>query len=403
MSNEHTSSKLQRREFLAGTAAAAAFTIVRPSAVRGSEANSTIELALLGCGGRGNWISALFNKHGKYKWVACCDYYAEHADKVGDKLNIDRARRYTTLSSYKKMYDTKFDAVVIESPPYFHPEQAAAAVAAGKHVYCAKPIAIDVPGCQSVEASGRQATDKKLVFLIDFQTRANEYYREAAKRIHAGGLGKVVCGDAAYPCGLIPMQPPTTPEDRLRRWYCTKAIGGDFIVEQSIHSIDVVCWMMNSHPVMVMGRGGSKGLRAYGDIWDYFAMVYEFPSDVLVSFMCQQNCPGSPGEIACRVYGTNGTFDSNYREHVWLRTQPDKVYEGKFTDLFTSGAATNIKEFYEAITSGDCSNPTVKPSVVSNLTAIMGRDAAYTKKAIVWDEFVKSTDRLVPDLKGLKA
>jgi predicted dehydrogenase len=183
MTSNKVTTTVARREFLAGTAAAAAFSIVRPSAVRGSTANSTIELGLLGCGGRGTWIVPLFQKHGKYKFVTCGDYYPQHADRVGEMCKIPANKRFSTLSACRKMYDTKFDAVVIETPPYFHPEQAAAAVAAGKHVYCAKPIAVDVPGCQSFEASGKKATEKKLVFLVDFQTRANEHYREAARHV----------------------------------------------------------------------------------------------------------------------------------------------------------------------------------------------------------------------------
>ncbi len=403
MTGERKSTRLPRREFLAGTAAAAAFTIVRPSAVRGSTANSTIEIALLGCGGRGMWITGLFAKHGKYKWVACCDYYADRADRMGDKFNIPADKRFTALSGYKKMYDTKFDAVIIETPPYFHPEHAAAAVEAGKHVYLAKPIAIDVPGCQSIEASGAKAREKKQVFLVDFQTRANQYYREAVKRIHAGEMGKLVCGDASYPCGVIRLDPPATPEDRLKTWYCDKAIGGDFIVEQSIHSIDVACWVMNAPPVAAVGVGGSKGLRKYGDIYDYFSLVYEFPENVGVSFMCEQMCHRSPNEITCRVYGSNGTFDSDYFTHVWLHTPPNNNYEGKFTNLYTDGATVNVKEFHQAVTGGDVGNLTVKQAVISNLTAILGREAAYRKERLTWEQLLKSSDRLVPDLSGLKA
>lgn len=392
-----------RREFLAGTAAAAAFTIVRPSAVRGTTANETITLALLGCGNRGSWMVPLFLKHGKYKFVACSDYYQEHADRVGDMCQIPTDKRFTTLSGYKKLYDEKFDAVVIESPPYFHPEQAAAAVEAGKHVYMAKPIAVDVPGCQSVEASGKKATEKKLVYLIDFQTRANEHYREAAKRIHRGDIGKLVCGDAKYPCGVFRKEPPATPDDRLRTWYCDKAISGDFIVEQSIHAIDVTTWMIDAAPVAAMGRGSSKGLRSYGNIWDDFTIVYEFPNDVSVSFHCVQMVHGAPNEICCRIYGQNGTFDSDYFSHVFIQS-PDKGYpRADFKDLYTSGTVVNMKEFYEAVTKGDYSNPTVKPSVRSNLTAIMGRESAYRKKLLTWDELMKSTDRLEADLAGLKA
>lgn len=407
MAEDNTSSRIGRREFLAGAAAAAtAFTIVRPSAVRGSEANSTIELGLIGCGGRGNWITALFDKHGKYKWVACADYYPDRAEKTGEKCKIDGSRRYSTLSGYKKLLDGKLDAVVIESPPYFHPGQAAAAVAAGKHVYLAKPIAIDVPGCQTVEESGKKATDKKLVFLVDFQTRANEFYREAAKRVHRGDIGKLVTGFAAYPCGVISKDAPKTPEDRLRHWYCTREISGDFIVEQSIHALDVMTWFLDAAPISAYGLGASKGLRTYGNIWDNFNVTFKFPKDIATSFYCEQMCHGSPNEIPCRIYGKNGTFDSDYFTHVRIDS-PNKAYAGgKFThvlDLYTSGTEVNIKEFYEAITGSLCDNMTVPQAVRSNLVAVLGRSAAYKGGLMTWDEMMKSPERLEPDLKGLNA
>ena len=392
---------LARRDFLAAGAAAAAVTIVRPSAVRGTEANSTLEIALLGCGGRGSWITSFFEKHGKYKWVACADYYQDHADRVGEMCKIPADRRFTALSAYKRLLDTKFDAVVIETPPYFHPIHAAAAVDAGKHVYLAKPIAVDVPGCQTIAASGKKAADKKLVFLVDFQTRANEYYREAAKRVHRGDIGRLACGAAAYPCGVMDLRPPATPEDRLRAWYCTKAMSGDFIVEQSIHSLDVACWFMNADPISAVGTGGSKGLRKYGDIWDHFNLVYKFPKDVALSFYCEQMCHGSPNEITCRVYGANGTFDSDYFDHVWIQS-PDKAYAGgKFKDLYDSGTTVNIREFYQAVTGGDYANATVPQSVRSNLAAILGRNAAYKGEPVTWEALLKSDERLEPDLKGL--
>ena len=99
------------------------------------------------------------------------------------------------------MLESDVDAVVIESPPYFHPRQAKDAVEAGKHVYLAKPVAVDVPGCRTVEESGRKATEKGRCFLVDFQTRTDPFYREAVKRAQYGDLGRIVCGEATYSCG----------------------------------------------------------------------------------------------------------------------------------------------------------------------------------------------------------
>ena len=118
------------------------------------------------------------------------DYFPDRADAAGEKFQVDAARRFTGLSAYKRLLEQKLDAVVIESPPYFHPIHASAAVEAGKHVYCAKPVSVDVPGCHTMAESGRKATEKKLVFLIDFQTRAHPSYQEAVRLFMRAGSAR---------------------------------------------------------------------------------------------------------------------------------------------------------------------------------------------------------------------
>ena len=160
--------RFTRREFIEGvTATAATISIIKPELVRGSAANSKIKLGLIGCGGRGKWIMDLFKKHGGYELYAGHDYFQDRVDDFANKFDVAKERCFTGLDGYKKLLGSGVDAVAIESPPYFHPQQAADAVKAGVHVYLAKPIAVDVPGCQSIEASGKQARTQKLCYLID--------------------------------------------------------------------------------------------------------------------------------------------------------------------------------------------------------------------------------------------
>jgi len=184
---------LSRRNFIAGTGASVlGVTVLSPGLVGGAQANAKIDIGLIGCGKRGKWIADLFLKHGGYKVVAVADYFQDRADGAGEQFKVPGERRFTGLSGYKRLLEQKLDAVVIESPAYFHPEHAAAAVQAGKHVYLAKPIAVDVPGCLTVEASGRLASARKLCFHVDFQTRTNKLYQDAVERVHRGELGKIV-------------------------------------------------------------------------------------------------------------------------------------------------------------------------------------------------------------------
>jgi predicted dehydrogenase len=393
--------QIPRRAFLASAATATAITVLKPSLVFGAEANSILEIGLIGCGGRGSWIAKLFADTGKYRLVACADYFQDKADAVGNAHKIDASRRYTGLSAYQRLLEGKLDAVVIETPPYFHPIHAAAAVDAGKHVYMAKPIAVDAPGCQTIAAAGQRATAKKQVFLVDFQTRADAHFREAVGLVHKGAMGPLVMAEAWYPwSGGGRGAPPATPEEQLRHWYYVLPLSGDFIVEQSIHSLDLVTWIINADPIRARGTGGHK-VRPKNSIYDHFAVTYWFPDDLVLSFTCIQSIPMVKDEIRARVFGAGGFIDADYYSGVTMRG-PETAVRGTVGDLYTSGVVVNINEFHDAIIKGNCSNPTVVPSVRSNLTAILGREAAYRRGELTLAALLKQGKKLEPNLKGLK-
>jgi predicted dehydrogenase len=392
---------MQRRAFLAGAGAAATITVLKPSIVFGAEANSSLEVGLIGCGGRGSWIAGLFADSGKYRWVACADYFQDKADAVGQKYQIDPSRRHTGLSGYKRLLEGKLDAVVIETPPYFHPHHAAAAVEAGKHVFLAKPIAVDAPGCQVIAEAGKRATARKQVFLVDFQTRANEHFRNAVGQVHHGAIGQLVLAEAFYPWSSGGRgEPPATPEEQLRTWYYVLPLSGDFIVEQSIHALDIATWIINADPIRARGSGGHK-LRPPNSIYDHFAVTYWFPDDLVLSFTCIQSVPMIKDEIRARAYGADGFIDVDYFGNVVLRGREATV-RAEVGDLYTSGVRVNINEFHAAVVQGDCANTTVAPSVRSTLTAILGREAAYRKDELTLAALVKEGRKLEPNLSGLR-
>jgi len=401
--------KTNRRQFLgsAGTAAIG-LTILKPQLAFSAEANRQVDIGLIGCGGRGQWIANLFAKNGNYNFVAAADYFQDKVDAAGEKLGIAPERRFSGLAGYKRLLEQKLDAVVIETPPYFHPEQAAAAVDAGKHVYLAKPIAVDVPGCGTVEASGKKATEKKLCFLVDFQTRAHPSYQEAVKRVRDGQIGKIVSVDASYHCGstfggmdAALRKDPQNPEARLRAWGLDRVLSGDVITEQNIHALDVASWFLDADPIKAYGTGGqSRGFL--GTCWDNFAVVFYFPNNVFVSFNSKQVGFGFD-DIQCRVFGTEGTADTHYFGDIWVRSKDDLFNGGKMGNLYTEGVQNNITTFHDSITKGDYANLTVAPSVRSTLTTILGRTAAYKNAEVTWTEMMRVNEKLHLDLKGLKA
>ncbi len=401
--------EITRRQFVAGAGAAAlSFTVLKPSLLGAAEANAKINIGLIGCGGRGQWIANLFLKHGGYNLVAVADYFAEKTIEAGNKFNVPAGMRFTGLNGHKKLLEQKLDAVVIETPPYFHPQHAADAVDAGKHVYLAKPIAVDVPGCRTVEESGQRATSKKLCFLVDFQTRAHPSYQEAVKRVQSGMIDRVFSGEASYLCGptwrhmdRLLRENPQNPEVRLRAWGVDRKLSGDVITEQNIHALDVATWFLDAAPLRAYGTGG-RARDFVGDCWDHFAVIYHFPQDVVMSFHAKQVGSGID-DILCRVYGHKGFADTHYFGKVMVRADDDIYNGGEMANLYTDGAVANIATFHKSITGGDFANPTVAPSVRSNLTTILGRTAAYKGAEVTWEQMMKDNEKWDVSMAGLKA
>jgi myo-inositol 2-dehydrogenase/D-chiro-inositol 1-dehydrogenase len=402
--------QITRRRFIAGAGATAlSFTVIKPKLVRGTEANSKVDLGLIGCGGRGTWIAELFAQHGGYNVVAVADYFQDRVDGCGGKLGVDKARRYTGLSGYRKLLE-KVDAVAIESPPYFHPHQAADAVDAGCHTYVAKPIAVDAPGCRSIGDSGRKATAKKLCFLIDFQTRADKFYLEALKRVRDGAIGQFVFGEAIYHAGCpfgrmyeTWRKAPDDSENRLRAWGLDRILSGDIITEQNIHTLDVMSWIMDQEPVWAVGTGG-RTVRPVGTCWDHFAILFEYPNNVGITFSSRQmeGHGPQPEGIRNRMFGSKGILETEYGGQVIIRGE--NFYRGgRSPGIYKEGAVANIATFHKDITSKNFDNPTVLPSVRSNLITILGRTASYERRKVTWKEIVSSKEKLDANLKGLKA
>ena len=409
--SEHRSGDLSRRQFVTRAGAAAlSFTVAAPNIARTYAANSKINLGVIGCGGRGVWIAKLFKAHGGYNVVAAADYFSDRTDRIGAEVGIPAAQRYNGLKGYLRLLD-QVDAVAIITPPYFHPEQAAAAVEAGKHVYLAKPIAVDVPGCLSIGDSSKQAAAQKRCFLVDFQTRVDPFYMEALRRVHAEkALGDFAFGEAIYHAG-DPFtgkydawrENPDGAENRLRAWGLDKVLSGDIITEQNIHTLDVMSWIMGQPPQWAVGTGGRK-FRPVGTCYDTFSLLFQYPNHVGITFSSRQsNGYGTkPDGIRNRMFGTEGTLETEYGGQVLIRG--DHFYRGgKSPAIYRDGAVANIKDFYDSIAGGNYGNPTVEPSVQSNLITILGRTAAYENRKVTWTELLNSKEKLDANLKGLKA
>ena len=290
------------------------------------------------------------------------------------------------------------------------PQQAADSVEAGCHTYVAKPIAVDVPGCHSIGDSGKTAARNKRCFLVDFQTRADPFFIESLKRVHNGAIGELIFGEAIYhaDCPFRRMydtwrDDPDDPENRLRAWGLDRIISGDIITEQNIHTLDVMSWIMDSEPVSAVGVCG-RAVRPVGTCNDHFALLFEYPNKVGITFSSKQ-FPGhgtQPDGIRNRMFGSKGVLETSYGDTTMIRGE--NMYRGgRSPGIYKDGAVANIAAFHKSIVDGDYTNPTVEPSVRSNLITILGRTAAYTGKKVMWADLIKSTEKLNANLKGLKS
>lgn len=386
---------MKRRSFLqAAATTAAAFTVLPAGTVRGLEANSKLQIGIIGCGMRGPWIGEFFERHADSKVVALHDYFQDRVDEAGVKLNVSSQSRYIGLNGYQAMLaDPSVDAVAIESPPYFHPDQAVATLAAGKHLFLAKPIAVDVPGCLAIKDAAARANGK-LSAWVDFQTRATEAFQGAAQRLHEGHIGEPVCGQFHYYSMPMPMvcKDDSSAPGRLRNWVFDIALSGDIIVEQNIHVLDVANWYLQGHPIKVRGKGGRKARTYCGDCRDHFLMTYTYPNDVLVEFSSGQFTYGF-SDLCMRVFCTLGTVDSHYGGDVSVRGKSFSWDGGRTNTIYEDGAIANVKRFADSIRSGQPIN-NVDESANSNLASILGRMAADSGEEVTWDEMIAKGERV---------
>jgi predicted dehydrogenase len=408
--SEPVEGAIGRREFCARAGAAAlSLTVLTPGIVRGTQANSRVRLGVIGCGGRGTFVAPLLQSHGGYEISAAADYFQDRVEAFGTKFGVPPQRLFTGLSGYRRLLESGVDAVAIVSPPYFHPEQAAAAVEAGVHVYLAKPVAVDVPGCRSIAESARTATEKKRVFLVDFQTRANPLYIEAVKRIHQGAIGDIVFGEAAYHADCpfeqwydLLQKEPGNPESWIRGWGLDRALSGDIITEQEVHTLDVMSWIMGRPPVAAIGHCGLKARPRIGTCADHFVVLYQYSEGVGMQFSGRQfKGHGTPEGIRNRVFGSRGVLETQYGGDVLIRGE-NFFRGGKTPDIYKEGVVANIAAFHEAIGKGDCANSTASDSVQSTLVTILGRHAAYETRLVTWQEIVEDRHQLSPNLEGLR-
>ncbi len=409
------SSEYSRRRFLGGTlAAAAASPLLGAAATLAAEdqtaaplSDRKIKLGLVGCGGRGKWIGGLFKRHGGYQLHAVADYFPDVVDRGGEALGVDKARRFSGLSGYKKVIESGVEAVAIIVPPCFLADHASAAVEAGLHVYMAKPVAVDVHGCLRVEAAGKLATQKQRVFLVDYQMPTDPVNIQVAERIRKGEIGQIAkIATIGYNGGRPDPVKTANIESRLQGlvWDNDMEIGGSFIVSYDIHAIDAAVWVVGRRPVAASGASRICRINPHGTSHDAISVVYEYDDGLIHEHSGMALPNAAPGYIRCTVYGQGGYGVVDYTEQASLEIRREKPMIGRVVNLYKAGAMRNIATFHADVAAGGrYENATVRRAVDGCLTCILGREAALRHAHLTMEELLKENKRVEVDLSGLKA
>jgi len=399
MSERADKNHLTRRDFIKTSAAASIAAAIPGSLGLHAAGSDTIKIGVIGCGGRGTGaaIDAMEAAPG-VEVVALYDVFQDRIDeslkrlreKHADKVKVTPDRCFTGFDGHQRLCALPdVNMVVLAAPPGFRPLHLKAAVEAGKNVFMEKPVAVDPVGVRSVIASSDLALRKGLAIVSGTQRRHQARYIELLKRIHAGEIGELVGGQCYWNMGFLwvkERQPGWSDmEWQCRNWLYFTWLSGDHIVEQHVHNIDVINWAFRALPVRCFAMGGRQVRTGpeCGNIFDHFAVEFEYPNGVRVLSMCRQ-IDGTFERVEERIVGTKGVGFG----HGEIRGEKPWKYEGEEPNPY-------VVEHADLIASIRAGTPLNEGRRIaeSTLCAVMGRMSAYTGRAMSW-EWVMNASKL---------
>ncbi|MCX6902424.1 MAG: Gfo/Idh/MocA family oxidoreductase [Verrucomicrobia bacterium] len=427
--SESSESNISRRHFLrhsslalAGAAAASQVPFVITSH---AAPDDPIRIGVIGCGGRGT--GAVLNALGAATKVIYpgAGYHTEDVDKdaritnkgvqvvaLADlfkdrlgrcrenlqalQINIPDDHCFTGFDAHKQLLalpDVNY--VILATPPHFRPMHLKAAIEAGKHAFIEKPCAVDAPGVRMVMAAGELAKQKHLGIVAGTQRRHERSYQEAIKRIRDGAIGDIIYGRCYWNGGEIwvveRQEGWSDMEWQCRNWNYFTWLGGDHIVEQHVHNLDIMNWAIGTHPLKATALGGRQvRIQAvHGHIFDHFAVEFEYPNGVRMFSQCRQ-MNGCEGKVEEAILGTKGTSNC----HNWIKPVPGEIW--RFRGQQPNPYDAEHQDLIDSIRAGQPLNE-AQAVAESTLTGIMGRESAYSGQSIEWEKALESNLRLGPE------
>jgi len=410
--SQKTNNDVTRRNFIKTSAGAGAVAMLAGSRIGYTRGSDKIRVGLIGCGGRGTGagiIDCAQSSEG-IELVAMGDLFQDHIDAAPERIKENLSKRdlpvkdiykvtpettFVGFDAYKKVIASDVDMVILTTPPNFRPMHLRAAVEAGKHVFMEKPVAVDPVGVRSVIESAEMAAKRGLTLVAGTQMRRMDSYRETIRRIHDGAVGDITGGQVVRSGGGMRNWRTEEQERRsewsdmeyhIRRWLFWTWLSGDFIVEMHVHNLDIMNWILQSHPVQVMGVGGRQVRTEpeFGNVYDHFAVEFEYPNDVRIEYIGFQ-IDKFTYRSDQRVAGTKGSVYLDAGNGVITGANPYQ-FEGDQP----KPTVVEYAEMIDSIRNGKAINEG-RQIAESTMTAIIGRMSAYTGRTFKWDWAMKSS------------
>jgi predicted dehydrogenase len=398
---------LSRRDFIkvSGVASLAA-VMTGPARARSNGKREKIRIGLIGAGSRGTHagITDCAEADQDVELVAIGDLFPDHLDQAPDEIRKAMDRRglpfesiyrvspehlYSGFDAYERVMACDVDLVILTTPPVFRPLHLKAAVDAGKHIFVEKPVAVDPTGVRDFAASSELAEEKGLTLVAGTQMRRARHILAAVEQVRNGALGTILGGHSFRLGGALTGFRPdeairqshwSDMEWQLRRWLFTVWSSGGFLVEQHVHNLDLIDWLMDAHPVQATGFGGRQARTdsIYPNVWDHISVEYRYPEGKRITHLGTQ-MDGLSDRNEIRLIGEKGELYLDFRV---ARINGDSPYE--YSGPSVNPSVQQYRDTIESIRSGTPINEG-KRIAQSTMTAVLGRIAAYSGRSVSWD------------------
>ncbi len=309
--------------------------------------------------------------------AAVCDIKPDRLDTAATKAARDKPDTYT---DYRKILDRKdIDAVFIATPPYLHAEMAIAALKAGKHVYCEKPVAITAASVREVVKAAKSSNK---VFQAGQQMRSQKQLGAAIEKIRQGAIGEVIMIKAQrHSSADLDHNGPSAD------WFFDVKKSGGYLIEMSVHNLDACNWAVGDHPVRAAGFGGTllyKNDPPGRNIMDGYSLTYDYPTGAKLSFtqllFHPRGLPG--GGQFIHVFGTKGAVDLMGTTNSYPLDPKGQMVE--LAPKQEEPRHAHVTAFYDCITKGAKSPADITIGATAALTAILGHEAMTNQKVASW-------------------